>query len=413
MVKVFHFSDIHLGSGFSHGKINPKTGFNTRLEDFVKCLSLCIDSAIEEKVDIVLFGGDAFPNSTPPPYIQEAFATQFRRLSNLRIPTILLVGNHDQHSQINGGASLSIYRTLEVPSFIVADTLKTHRILTKNDYIQVITLPWLTRSSLLTKSETEGLSLEQIDNLLIETLKLALESEIKQLDSNYPTILLAHLMVDRAKFGTENFLAVGRGFTIPISLLIRSEFDYVALGHVHKHQNLNPQNNPPIVYPGSIERVDFSEEKEKKGYILLTVENKQTNWKFFPLPARLFVTIEVDVSQSIDPQETLIDAIRKKQIKESVVRLNYQICSEQLELIDISYICEVLKASHSYTICPKILNETSKIRLPELGLEKSLDPIEALRAYLNNKNDIKDITDDMLKAAHQLLKEENETIEAD
>ena len=43
MIKVLHFSDIHLGSGFSHGKINPQTGLNTRLEDFVNSLSLCID----------------------------------------------------------------------------------------------------------------------------------------------------------------------------------------------------------------------------------------------------------------------------------------------------------------------------------------------------------------------------------
>ena len=413
MIKVLHFSDIHLGSGLSHGRTNPKTGFNTRLEDFVKCLSLCIDSAIEEEVDIVLFGGDAFPNSTPPPYIQEAFATQFRRLSNLNIPTVLLVGNHDQHSHINGGVSLSIYRTLKVPNFIVADTLKTHKILTKNGYVQVITLPWLTRSSLLTKSKTEGLSLEQIDNLLIETLEPALESEIRKLNSNDPTILLAHLMVDRAKFGTEKFLAVGRGFTIPISLLMRSEFNYVALGHVHKHQNLNPKNNPPIIYPGSIERVDFSEEREQKGYVLLIINKGQTSWNFFPLPARPFITIKANVSQSTNPQKTLIDTIRKKPIKEAIVRLNYQVRSEQLELIDISSIHEILKHSHSYTICPEILSEISRIRLPELGFGKSLDPIEALKTYLKEKNDIKDITDELLEAAHQLLKEKNEIIETD
>ena len=55
MIKVLHFSDIHLGSGFSHGKINPQTGLNTRLEDFVNSLSLCIDRAINEPVDLVLF----------------------------------------------------------------------------------------------------------------------------------------------------------------------------------------------------------------------------------------------------------------------------------------------------------------------------------------------------------------------
>ncbi len=405
MIKVLHFSDIHLGSGFSHGKINPKTGLNTRLEDFVNCLSLCIDRAINEPVDLVLFGGDAFPDATPPPYIQEAFATQFRRLADANIPTILLVGNHDQHSQGNGGASLCIYRTLAVPGFIVGDNLITHQIATQKGKIQVITLPWLTRSSLLTKSKTEGLSLDEINQLLIKALEPVLEEEIRKLDPNLPTILLGHLMVNRARFGAEQFLAVGRGFTIPISLLIRPELDYVALGHVHKHQNLNPNNNPPVIYPGSIERVDFSEEKEDKGYILIALKKGEVNWDFCPLPARPFLTIKVDLSQVEDPQAALVKAIGKKSIENSVVRINYQIRSEQLELINNSVIHEVLKAAHSYTIRPEIISQLSRPRLPELGIGKSLDPIEALKTYLNNREDIKDIAEDMLEAAEALLHE--------
>ncbi|MGB5596306.1 MAG: exonuclease subunit SbcD [Crocosphaera sp.] len=400
---------MHLGSGFSHGKINPETGLNTRLEDFINSLKLCIDRAINEPVDLVLFGGDAFPDATPPPYIQEAFATQFRRLADGNIPTILLVGNHYQHSQGNGGASLCIYRTLAVPGFIVGDSLDTHKIVTKNGDIQVITLPWLTRSSLLTKSKTEGLSLDEVNQLLIEALQPVIESEIRKLDPDIPTILLGHLMVNRARFGAEQFLAVGRGFTIPISLLIRPEFDYVALGHVHKHQNLNPNNNPPVIYPGSIERVDFSEEKEEKGYILLSLKKGEINWDFCPLPARPFLTIKVDISQAEDPQKVLLKAIEKKPIQETVVRVNYQIRSEQLELMNNAVIHEALKSAHSYTIRPEIISQLSRPRLPELGIGKSLDPIEALRTYLDNQDDIKDIVDDMLEAAQLLLNGKEET----
>jgi DNA repair protein SbcD/Mre11 len=280
MIKILHISDVHMGSGFSHGQVNSETGLNTRLEDFVSSLSKCIDRAIGknssdgnvEPVDLVLFGGDAFPDATPPPYVQEAFASQFRRLADANIPTILLVGNHDLYSQGTGGASLSIYRTLAVPKFIVGDSIKTHRIATPNGDIQVITLPWLTPSTLLTRPETEKLSLAEVNDLLIQRLQPILEGEIRRLDPQVPTVLLAHLMADRARFGAERFLAVGKGFTIPMSLLARLEFDYVALGHVHKHQNLNPHNNPPVIYPGSIERVDFSEEKEDKGYVLVELE---------------------------------------------------------------------------------------------------------------------------------------------
>ncbi|WP_036476996.1 exonuclease subunit SbcD [Myxosarcina sp. GI1] len=403
MIKILHLSDIHMGSGFAHGRINPETGINTRLEDFLNSLSLCIDRAIAEPVDLVLFGGDAFPDATPAPYIHEAFASQFRRLADANIPAVLLVGNHDQHSQGNGGASLCIYRTLVVPGFIVGDTVTTHRLTTRNGEIQIITLPWLNRSTLLTRPQTEGLDLAEVNQLLVQTLQPVLEAEIRRLDPNLPTVLLGHLMADRANLGAEKFLAVGKGFTIPLSMLIRPEFDYVALGHVHKHQNLNPTNDPPVIYPGSIERVDFSEEKEDKGYILLEIGSGKAEWEFCSLPVRPFCTVEVDLSQSEDPQAAILAAIAKQPIEEAVVRLIYKLRSEQLELINIAAINHALKTAHSYSIQPQLVSQLARPRLPELGAGNTLDPIEALKTYLDNRDDLKDLSKDLIAAAEGLL----------
>ncbi|MGA1623621.1 MAG: exonuclease subunit SbcD [Synechocystis sp.] len=408
MLKVLHLSDIHMGSGFSHGHINPATGLNTRLEDFVKSLRLCIDRAINEPADLVLFGGDAFPDATPPPFVQEAFAAEFRRLADANIPTVLLVGNHDQHSQGIGGASLCIYRTLAVPGFIVGDRLKTHLIPTVNGDIQIVTLPWLTRSTLLTRPETEGLSLEGVNALLLKKLEPILEAEIRGLDPTLPTILLAHVMADRATFGAEKFLAVGKGFTIPLALLTRPEFDYVALGHVHKHQNLNPHNNPPAVYPGSIERVDFGEEKEEKGYVWLEIEKGKVDWQFCPLPARPFKTLKVDVTEAEDPQAALLTAIAAETLEDAVVRLLYQIRSEQLEQVDNRGLQAALKPCHSYTIRPELVSQLSRPRLPELGSESVLDPLAALRTYLDNREDIQELKPDLLAAAEHLLTQDSE-----
>ncbi|BAQ65413.1 exonuclease subunit SbcD [Geminocystis sp. NIES-3709] len=402
-MKILHLSDIHLGSSFSHGKINPETGLNTRLEDFIHCLSIAIDRAINDKVDLVLFGGDAFPDSTPAPYIQSAFASQFCRLVEAQIPTVLLVGNHDQHTQGNGGASLSIYHTLGVPNFIVGEKLQTHLIKTKSGKIQVITLPWLTRNILLTRPETEGLSAEEINQLLIQKIEPILEAQIRKLDTNIPTILLAHVMAERANLGAERYLAVGKGFQIPLSILIRPEFQYVALGHVHKHQNLNKKNNPPVVYPGSIERVDFSEEKEEKGYVLININNKEVNWEFCCLPARPFVTIEVDISESSTPQLHLLKAIEKHNIEDAVVRLIYKVRSEQLELISKNEVKSKLSDAHTYTIKTELVTQLARPRLPELGIGNSLDPLSALSTYLKNREDLRDIVPDMLTAAETLL----------
>lgn len=403
MLKILHLSDIHMGSGFSHGRVNPETGLNTRLEDFSRTLGCCIDRAINEPVDLVLFSGDAFPDATPPPFVQEAFAAQFRRLVDAKIPTVLLVGNHDQHSQGSGGASLCIYRTLGVPGFIVGDSLDTHRIATANGDIQVIALPWLTRSTLLTRPETEKLSLSQVHNLLIQRLQPALEGEIRKLDPDLPTVLLGHLMADRATLGAERYLAVGKGFSVPVSLLTRPCFDYVALGHVHKHQNLNPDNNPPVVYPGSIERVDFSEEKEDKGYVLVELERGQAKWEFCPLDVRSFVTLNLDVSHAEDPQAKILKAIKQHPIDDAVVRLVYKLTSVQLDLVDTATLHQALGSAHSYTIRPELVSQLARPRLPELAVGKTLTPIGALEKYLNNREDLAEIAQDMLDAAQNLL----------
>ncbi|WP_414752672.1 exonuclease subunit SbcD [Anabaena sp. CCY 9910] len=403
MIKILHLSDIHMGSGFSHGRINSVTGLNTRLEDFVNTLSVCIDRALGDAVDLVIFGGDAFPDATPPPYVQEAFASQFRRLVDAEIPTVLLVGNHDQHSQGQGGASLNIYRTLGVPGFVVGDRLTTHHIQTRNGKVQVITLPWLTRSTLMTRQETEGLGLAEVNQLLTERLQVVMEGEIRRLDPDVPTVLLAHLMADNATLGAERYLAVGKGFTLPLSLLTRPCFDYVALGHVHRHQNLNKSNNPPVIYPGSIERVDFSEEKEDKGYVMIELERGNVNWEFCPLPVRTFRTIEVDVSKADDPQAAIVKAIAKHDIQDAVVRLIYKLRSEQMDVIDSASLHNALSSAHTYTIQAELLSQLARPRIPELSASSSIDPMEALKTYLQNREDLKDISASMLEAAEKLL----------
>jgi DNA repair protein SbcD/Mre11 len=416
-MKILHLSDIHMGSGFSHGRIDPETGQNTRLQDFVKSLSLAIDRALAEPVDLVLFGGDAFPDATPAPYIQQAFAGQFQRLVDAQIPTVLLVGNHDQHAQGQGGASLSIYRSLGVPGIIVGDTMMTHKISTQSGEIQIIAIPWINRATLLTREVTEKLSMVEVNQLLLTKLEPRIEREIRGLDPDLPTVVLAHLMADNALLGAEKLLAVGRGFTIPLSFLTRPSFDYVALGHVHRHQNLNKTNDPPVVYPGSIERVDFGEEKEDKGYVMVTIEPGEssatrkfaTSWEFCPLPVRTFRTIRIDVSEREDPQKAIIQAISKVDINDVVVRLIYRLDPTQVELINTPAIHDALSPTHHYTIQAESVGQLSQPRLPELGCSVG-DPMNALSTYLDNRPDLKDIAAAMIAAADRLLTEHSQPV---
>ncbi len=454
MISVLHLSDIHLGSGLAYGQINPDTGINTRLEDFVNSLSQCIDRAIAQPVDLVVFGGDAFPDATPPPLHQDLFAHQFRRLADAGIPTVLLVGNHDQYGQGQEGTSLAIYRTLRVNGFFVGDKLQTFRIQTPNGWVQVTTLPWLNRSVLLTRQETIGRPAQEVGLELLRRLQVLLEAEIRQLDPQIPSILLAHAMVDTAKYGSERHLAVGKGFTVPLSLLARSAYQYVALGHVHRHQVLC--SDPLMIYPGSLERIDFGEEQETKGFVIVDMDQQGSRFEFVPLAARPFRTIRVDLThlpdlpelldqedqeEQKDPlvqanhgrsqgdphvnrrssrrssaqgqersktssqprscQEEILRAIARTDIEAAIVRLIYRVRPNQLDQLDEAGIHAALKPAFNYTITPEVISPL-RTRLP--GLDPSqVEPLQALEHYLQTREDLAGLQGDMMAAAQQLF----------
>ena len=74
MIRFIHTADIHFGME-NYGKIDPKTGVHTRLLDFNKALTFCIDYAIEQKVDFFLFSGDAYKTAHPSPTQQKPFVS--------------------------------------------------------------------------------------------------------------------------------------------------------------------------------------------------------------------------------------------------------------------------------------------------------------------------------------------------
>ena len=414
VIKILHLSDIHMGSGLAYGSINPTTGINTRLEDFAATLAHCIDRAISDAVDLVLFGGDAFPDATPPPLHQDLFAAQFQRLARAGIPTVLLVGNHDQYGQTQAGSSLSIYRTLGVEGFVVGDRLQTVTLSTRRGAVQVTTLPWLTPSGLLAKTDVAEVGSRQAQTSqtkdwsqdlhaqLLQRLQVALEGEARQLDPQIPAILLAHCMVDSARYGSERHLAVGKGFTVPLRLLAHRAYQYVALGHVHKHQVLCHQ--PLMLYPGSPERVDFGEEEETKGFVLAQVSCRGASYEFIPLPSRPFRTLRLDLSHEssgLTVQTKLLQAIQAAPIEGSIVRLIYRIWPHQTDSIDMAALHEAMSPAFSYTIAPDVISR-EHTRLP--GLDPAhQEPLETLERYLQTRPDLGSLRGEMVKAAQDLM----------
>lgn len=327
-IRLLHFADLHIGME-NYGRVDPETGLNLRVVDFLRRMDELVDYAITHEADAVLFAGDAFRTRTPSPTHQREFAQRIRRLSEAAIPTVLLVGNHDIPLMEQRASSVEIFSTLAVPHVTVADRPALLRLETRHGPLQVAALPFPVYQRLLTREQYRHLSREALDQTVAGALVEVVHKLATQRDPDAPAVLLGHFSVESAHWGSERNIMVGRDVTLPLSALCDPVWDYVALGHIHQHQNLNPENNPPVVYPGSLERVDFGEEKQPKGFCWIELLRGRADWRYIETPARPFRTVRVDVREEAEPLMAVRRAVKRQSLEGAVVRLVVALTPEQ------------------------------------------------------------------------------------
>jgi exonuclease SbcD len=379
-LRLLHLADVHLGVE-SYGRFDPATGLNTRLLDFTARLDEAVDCAIDEQVDLVVFAGDAYKSRDPSPTQQREFARRIRRLSDAGIPTFLLVGNHDLPAASGRANSLDIFDTLAVPNVHVGRSLSTHRVETRAGPVQIVALPWLRRSALLALPDYRQMSAEQARRAIQDLAARFVEDAASQLDPSLPAILTAHVSVEGATYGSERSVLVGEDIVLPRSSIALDRFDYVALGHIHKHQALS--EDPPVVYSGSLERIDFGEESDPKGFILATIEDGKTTWRFRQVAARPFVTIRARPVGSAPTQE-IVDQIEKARLDGAVVRLVVETTPEVDALVDYAAVRRALRHAYCIAGVRRDVARANRRGGVVAGVEQ-LTPVDALERYLASK----------------------------
>lgn len=405
-MKVLHFADVHLGME-NYGKFDPETGLNSRLGDFLRSFNFLVQYAINNKIDLVFFAGDAYKTREPSPTYQKAFASKIYELACANIPVVLLVGNHDFPGALGKAHTLEIYPTLNVKNvYMVGDEIIT--IETKSGPIQIAGLPWYTKQQLLSKEDLK-LPFEKMHQKLSEALAGKVEFLSSKIEPKIPSILLAHATVEGATYGSERSVMIGSDIILPISSLRHNRFNYVALGHIHKHQEIS--KNPPVVYAGSIERIDFGEEKEDKGFIIVNINKEnskpQTKWQFIKIPARNFLTIHVKVDVNDEPNEKVFQTIKKQNIRDAVVKLVIEIDEEKAGEISESKIRVALDEANFIAGIIKEIKGHRRIQIKNGFSDElaSLDTLGVLEKYLQSKKVGKPHQHELLKSAEKLIEE--------
>ncbi len=342
-------------------------------------------------VDLFVFAGDAYKTRDPNPTYQREFARRIKRIADAGIPVILLVGNHDLPAVARRATSVDIFGTLDVPNVTVGNREEVVQVTCRRGQrLQVALAPYPQRSALVSRVDNQGKSLDELDallrNAMIENLQ-GLAYQARQ-SPDVPAILVGHFSVNEASPGSERDIMVGRDAAIPRSALADPTWRYVALGHIHKHQSLNGDLQPPVIYSGSIERIDFSEEGHPKGFVVAEISDGPTTWEFiqgYKRFARPFVTIEVDLHGRADPTVAVVEAIQAQgDLSESVVKLKLKLRQEQEAALVEREISRALEGAYFVAPLQKDVERDVRIRIGQVSIE-ALTPAELLAEYLKVK----------------------------
>ena len=386
---IIHTADIHIGVE-NYSRPDPKTRTSSRLQDFLRSLDELVDYSIDNEADLVLICGDVYKSRNPTQTHQREFVKRISRLAREGIKVFLLAGNHDSPNVPGPATTLDIFPTLDIENVQIANELNTQIVQTRNGSIQIISLPWIRKGDFMSLEKYNQLSNEKFNSAIEEKLIEDLDKEIANLDSSMPSILASHVSVDLAKTSSEKSMTLGKDYLLPTNFLANPKLDYVALGHIHRHQILN--DDPPVVYSGSLERIDFGEEKDSKGFCVIDIstspdkKNRLNSYKFVEVNARRFKTIQIKIEENDgSPNEKIVAEIKKHDIYETIAQVIIEVSSSRYSEISDRKIRDSLSEANFVAAIRKNVITESKNRLGK-ELHESIPAIAALETYLKERN---------------------------
>jgi len=377
-MKILHTADLHIGTEL-YGRYDPLTGASSRLQDFVDALDRAIDYAIRERVDLFLFAGDAYKTRDPTPTQQRAFALRLRRLLEAEVPVFLLTGNHDMPNAFGRATSLDIFDSLPLANLYVASRPDVYQVRTRSGPLQVVAVPWLSRSIWMAREELKNKSIDEMNRELLERLETFMDAAIAGLDPDAPAVLTLHGSVAGAVFGSERSTMLGNDPLIPKSLVANPAFAYVALGHIHKHQQV--VDDPPVVYSGGVERIDFGEERDAKGFVVVDIDPAGARWRFVESGARPFTSLRVQAHGS-DPTAEALEAVAGRDLDGAIVKLEVHLLDGNQSSFQEGRVRAALRNAYYLSVVREVDRAD---RQRGSGFSTAFSPLQNLDTYLERQ----------------------------
>ncbi len=241
-MKVFHVSDTHLGfSDFQ--RMDPIEGINQRESDFYDAFRQAIDKAIALRPDVVIHAGDLFDTVRPQNRAIDFALRQMIRLSEAGIETVLISGNHSTPKIKETGSIFRIFEHLP--------------------HIHSVHEPGAS------KVVIGDLTVHAVPHSVTPPLAEVVQGVAPSKATKYNILVLHAGILDSKAYKMDEL----NEQNLPAAA-IPDGFDYVALGHFHKHMEVRPK----MFYSGSTERLGFGEVGQAKGALEVDLERGATQF---------------------------------------------------------------------------------------------------------------------------------------
>ena len=371
-MKIITFADAHIGIS-TYSTIDPKTNLSTRVLDSLNGIDQIINYAEENNIKYILFAGDMFKNALPSPTLVREINKRIKASAEKGIKWIIQDGNHDVSPLETAKSALDPLSTLKVENVEHTRFEKTYMI---DNNIRVLVLPTYTTQ-------------EEVENIL------------SKYNDNIKTIVMGHFTSLNAKLN--DWLIASNEDAIDIKIFQKPNILAVVLGHLHKHQILN--TNPLSYYCSSTIRTDFNEEHDKKGFVVLDIDNNyNVSYIFKEIKTQEFLSVKMDLVGEDDAQANVMAYLNhiKKDLIDKVVRV--QLTLDKENNIDDNEILEFLKNNNVSYIAniSKIFDREQLIRNKDIN--EQITEEEALREYFKDNSD----KDEIIKLGISIINEMKE-----
>jgi exonuclease SbcD len=366
MTRIAFAADLHVDAYGS--RIDPATGLNARLVDYLTTTAWMADEARHRGAEALVVAGDFTERRHPAPWLVSRIRGA---LSSFPGRQVYLRGNHD--GEIAGGSIVTLLDDgFDDPDESGRTGISRPRVEPIAFDVVLACIPHLDRHWLRAQPGMEKVPDAEVYQALGDQFLTIARGLYAEARADYPDaacVLVCHQTLAGAHMSESQQAFLGDlGLVVDARALAAVGFEGIVAGHLHRHQVVLEE--PPVLYPGSIERVDFGEEHETKGFVIADVEPGRFAWEFVATPARRFVTVDY-----------ALDAVVFPDVEDAVVRainVDPGVATDDVhKAMELAGAWDVVEIRRLRTDAPEIAG----------GLSESLGPLEALSAYFADDRD--------------------------